>query len=282
MNRNALLAVVAVVAFGVGALVGVVGYTFAVGGTGEASVTLSAPTLSPFDGEALATENAALRAQVDALSTAAAAQVVAPAATEEVTVEATPEPTVEAAASAAQAVTFSIVPEQSQVSFSLDEDLRGQRVTVLGVTNQVAGQIQVNFANPAASRLGTIRINMRTLQTDNEFRNRAIRSEILLTSRPEYEFADFTPKQIVGLPAQVAVGDTVTFQVVGDLPLAGVTREVTFDVTLTVTSETQIEGTAVAQVLRSDYGLQIPNVPGVANVTDEVALEIRFVAVAQS
>jgi polyisoprenoid-binding protein YceI len=282
-------------AFVVGAGVGILIYTYTVGGSGEPSATISAPTLNPFDGQALATENAALRAQVETLSTSAAALVlsmteeslavdVTSEPTDEPVVEATPvptdEPTVEVAALVVP-VTFGIVAGESQVSFMLEEDLRGTRTTVIGTTNQVAGQIVVDFANPAASRMGAIRINIRTLATDNEFRNRAIRSEILQSAQAQYEFSDFIPKSLSGLPERVAVGDTFTFQVTGDFPLAGVTREVTFDVTLTVVSETRIEGIGTTTVLRSDYGLQIPPVPSVANVTDEVALEIQFVAVAQ-
>lgn len=286
MNRNAVLGVVGLGAFVVGAVVGILVYTYTVGGSGEASTTISAPTLNPFDGEALATENAALRVQVETLSTAAAAAIMLttnePAA-EATVADVTPEPTVAPTAEtvAAEPVTFNIVPEESQVSFTLDEDLNGNRVTVVGTTNQVAGQIEVDLANPTASRIGVIRINIRTLATDNEFRNRAIRAEILQSAQAEYEFSDFTPKTVTGLPESVAVGDTFTFQVTGDLPLAGVTREVTFDVTLTVVSQTRIEGTGTTTVLRSDYGLQIPPVPSVANVTDEVALEIKFVATAQ-
>lgn len=291
MNRNAVLGIVALVAFAIGAGVGIIGYTYSVGGSGEASTTISAPTLSPFDGEALATENAMLRVQVETLSTAAAAAAMLTTTQPLPTVadftptpvadvaDPTAEPTAEVAVS--EPVTFDIVPDESQVSFTLDEDLNGGRVTVVGTTNQVAGQIAVDFSNPSASRIGTIRINIRTLTTDNEFRNRAIRAEILQSSQAAFEFSDFTPKTVTGLPDAVAVGDTFTFQVTGDFPLAGVTREVTFDVTLTVVSETRIEGTGTATVLRSDYGLQIPSVPSVANVTDEVALEIQFVAVAQ-
>jgi hypothetical protein len=44
-------------------------------------------------------------------------------------------------------------------------------------------------------------------------------------------------------------------------------------------SENELSGTAKAQVLRSTFNLQIPSVPSVADVTDEVALELEFTAV---
>ncbi|MBX3055144.1 MAG: hypothetical protein KF770_01610 [Anaerolineae bacterium] len=46
----------------------------------------------------------------------------------------------------------------------------------------------------------------------------------------------------------------------------------------TAVSATQLTGTATATVSRGDYGLQIPSVPNVANVEEEVELIIDFVA----
>ena len=60
---------------------------------------------------------------------------------------------------------FSIVQEESEVRFLIDEVLRGADFTVVGVTNQVAGDISVNAARPAESGIGLIRINARTLAT---------------------------------------------------------------------------------------------------------------------
>lgn len=50
--------------------------------------------------------------------------------------------------------------------------------------------------------------------------------------------------------------------------------------TVTPVSETRIEGSAVATVLRESWNLTIPSVPNVANVSEEVELTIDFVAVA--
>jgi len=64
----------------------------------------------------------------------------------------------------------------------------------------------------------------------------------------------------------------------GDLKIRDVTKSVTFDVTAQGSSLTQISGTAKANVNRSDYNLTIPSVPNVANVGEQVALQIDFVA----
>lgn len=184
------------------------------------------------------------------------------------------------ASTSSEAVTFNIVPEESEVRFALEEDLAGQRITVVGRTDQVAGQVLVDFAAPANSQVGTIRINVRTLATDNDFRNRAIRSQILQSAQAEFEFSDFVPTSVTGLPETVAIGEAFTFQLTGDLTLRGITSPVTFDVTVTPVSETRLEGSAVATVQRASWELNIPSVPNVANVSEDVELTIDFVAVA--
>jgi polyisoprenoid-binding protein YceI len=164
---------------------------------------------------------------------------------------------------------FHIGADESQVRFMIDETLLGNPKVVVGSTDEIAGDLLVDFENPANSQIGTVRINVRTLETDNEFRTRALRGQILQADRAEFEFAEFNPIALTGLP------DTV---IRGNLTLHGVTREVTFDATLTVISETRIEGSAFATVLYRDFGMTIPEAPGVANVSDEVRLEIDFAA----
>lgn len=174
---------------------------------------------------------------------------------------------------------FSIVGEESRVRFMLNEELRGQPVRVRAETDQVAGCIYIDVANPQNTFLAPIEINVRTMETDSENRNRAIRSQILESAKDEYEFTQFVPTAITGLPTSVTIGQPFTFQVTGDLKLREITNAVTFDVTVTPITETRIEGKGTAQVTREEYDLNIPSVPGVANVSNEVDLEIEFVAI---
>lgn len=173
---------------------------------------------------------------------------------------------------------FSLEQTASEARFVIDEMLLGEPKTVVGATDEVAGEILIDLDNPANSVLGVIRINVRTLETDNEFRTRALRGQILQADRPEYEFATFTPTELVGLPESSAVGEAFTFQIVGNLNVHGVSRAVTFDAIVTPISESQIEGTVSAVVLYRDFGMSIPEAPGVADISDEVRLEIDFVA----
>ncbi|HSH01331.1 MAG TPA: YceI family protein [Anaerolineae bacterium] len=174
---------------------------------------------------------------------------------------------------------YSIDPEQSEVRFVLDELLRGEPFTVVGSSNQVAGEIAVNLADLSATQLGTITINARTFATDSGNRDRAIRNRILNTD--SFEFITFVPTEIIGLAGSAAVGDTIEFEVVGDLTIRDVTLSERFTVSATVDSDTQISGSANSIISRSDYGLTIPSVSFVAEVDEEVQLEIDFVAPAK-
>jgi polyisoprenoid-binding protein YceI len=319
MSRNvAINIIVALILLGVGAAGGVLGYIALVGGSGEASQPISAPTLSldattepepqaisglsgittaldqvgtQIADPALAEEAgyaeavSTIQAQIANLS--AVVGIVEEATVEPVaeatesaaaTQEATEDATEQAAAPTGERVLFRIVPEESEVRFTLDELLRGVPTTVIGRTDQVAGDIIVDFAQPTNSQIGVIRINVRTLLTDNEFRNRAIRSEILESANDAYEFAEFNPTSLENLPESVTVGEAFAFSIVGDLTLRDITQPVTFQATVTPVSETRLEGSASTTVTRTQYNLTIPSVPGVADVSEEVALEIDFVA----
>lgn len=182
----------------------------------------------------------------------------------------------------AAADTFVIEPERSMASFELSEVLRGSQQTVVGTTDQVAGQVVVDVGDLGASRFSPIVINARTLSTDSDRRDRAIRGPVILDSgSDEFELITFTPTSVDGLDGVVAtVGDVYEFSVTGDLLVKGASNPVTFDVTVEMVDDVTISGVATTEVLRSEYGIGIPSVPGVADVTDEVGLTLEFVAVA--
>lgn len=215
--------------------------------------------------------------EIDQAEEAATAVPATEVAEEEMEATAVPEATEpETAESAGGLVVYEISSSDSEVRFELDEDLRGVRTTVVGSTDQVAGQIALDLSDLSTAQVGEIQINARTLATDNNFRNRAIQNEILDTGA--YELISFVPTAVNGLPASASVGEEISFTIDGELTIRDITESVSFTVTATAVSETQISGTATATVLRDTYGLNIPEVPNVANVENEVDLIITFVA----
>ena len=185
-------------------------------------------------------------------------------------------PTLAVESTGGDPVVFDIVPEESEARFLIDEEMFGNPRTVIGRTDQIAGQILINFDNPAASELGTVRVNLRTIVTDSEMRNRAIRGQILQSN--DFEFAEFVPSSIEGLPESITLNNSYTFNVIGNLTVRDVTKPATFEARVTPISEDRLHGFASTTVQRTDFGLTIPNAPGIANVGEEVTLELEFVA----
>jgi len=175
---------------------------------------------------------------------------------------------------------FEIDSSKSEVRFTLHELLGGEPTTVVGTTNLVSGTLYLSVDAPLDALIGEISVNARGFATDNDFRNRAIHNAILETGR--YEYIDFVPTAIVGLPDAFVLGDAVTLEVSGMLTIKNVSREVVFSAKVTPVSETELSGHAETTISYSDYDVFVPSAPRVANVDQEVLLEIDFVALLAS
>lgn len=287
MSRRNLITVIALlIAFGLGVGAGVLGLLWSTGGleTESAPIAQVAPTLSLDNppptqpSTALDEINSRLdtiSGQLDALSTAVSAGGAAAMETQPTP---TPAPATDASSADTRAL-FRISQDESEVRFLIDEILAGNPNTVVAATNSVAGDIIIDMSNPAQSQVGQIAINARTFLTDNEFRDDSIRGRILRTD--DFEFITFAPTALQGLPdAPVAPGETIEFQIVGDLTVKDVTLPITFDASVTLVDDGRIEGTARAQTRYPDFGITIRTPPIVSGVSEDLILELDFVALA--
>lgn len=184
-------------------------------------------------------------------------------------------PRVEAAAGGQR---FLIVPGESQVIYRVGETLisEGNRFNVaVGITRGVQGEVIVDRTNPAASRVGTISVDISQFQSDSGRRDNAIRGRWLESSR--YPIAEFVPTRIDGLPAQYAEGREVTLRITGNLKVRTEVRLTTFDATVRLTGN-ELRGTASAKILMTDFGFEPPSILGILRAQNEVEIEFRFVA----
>lgn len=257
-------------------------YVWFSGGSGEPSTEVTAPPVTtappaPPDREAEEQQAAADTgaAEPDTTTVTTSETTAATAATTSTSAAPAEDPGEDPAA-----VVYRIEKAESTVRFEIDEILNGSPKRVVGTTSEVAGEMLIDFDDPPASSLGAVVINVRTLETDSSFRDRATRGPILGSARDENEFATFEPTDITGLPEQVTVGDRLSLTVVGDFTLSGVTLPVEFAVEVAVDSTERIEVSGAAVVLRSEFGLSVPDVPSVSDVADEVTLGIDLVLVA--
>lgn len=189
-----------------------------------------------------------------------------------------PPATIPLASASANATIYELVPGESGVRFTLDELLRGQPKTVVGVTGLISGQIALDLADLGTAQVGVIQINARSFYTDDVFRDESLHTFII--NSPTYPLVTFSPTQIDGLPEQIGLGDTAVFTLTGNLTIRDITRSVTFDCTAVPVTPTRLEGSAATTINRADFDLAIPQVTQVANVAEELLIEIDFVATA--
>lgn len=244
-------------------------YNWVLGDTQQASAPISAPTLELPAATAVAVEPTK------------AAPTDAPAIVETEALlgdSSSGDSTVPSDTTGAGLVVYQISQEGSQVRFNIFEELRGAPKDVIGVSDQVAGEIAVDLGDLGNTQVGVIQINARTLVTDEDRRNQAIRNRILNTD--QYEFITFTPTQVIGLSGGAVAGQSFSFQIAGDLTIRDITKPVVFDVSATLAADGRITGSASTTISRADFNLIVPDLPFIANVSDEVKLEIDFVLVA--
>lgn len=174
---------------------------------------------------------------------------------------------------------FVIDRAQSSARFEIQEVLQGQPNIVAGATDQVAGQVRVDLEDLGTAVFSDIVVNARTLRTDSERRDRAIRGPIILDSASdEFELITLSVTSVDGLDGSATVGEMLEFTIKGDLTIKGTTDSVTFDVSVALVDGNTIAGAATAHVTRSQFGIGIPNVPGVADVAEEVVISLDFIA----
>jgi hypothetical protein len=173
MFNRSTVAVIALIAFGVGTLVGVLGWNAVTAGSGEASISAS-DAAATIAAQSRPTTQSATTVPAVAPTTAATADVTTEAQSAEATTEAAVATEAPAVASTGGTV-YRIDSAQSEVRFKMQEDLRGTRTDVIGITKDVGGDITVDLQQPQNSTLNPIVINARTFVHWLQIRTSAIR-----------------------------------------------------------------------------------------------------------
>jgi polyisoprenoid-binding protein YceI len=184
--------------------------------------------------------------------------------------------------------TFVIVPAESSASYLADEEFFEDALdklgigpglnSVVGTTNEVAGQIQVDLSS-AQNALGDTMIsaNLAGLTTDQQMRDQWIRDNNNGPNFGAFPPATFKATSVSGLPENYVEGQEVQFQLTGDLTVREVTRPVTFDVTAAIEGGT-LTGTAETQLLMSELGITPPAFARTLTVDDEFGIRVQLVA----
>ncbi len=245
-----------------------------IGSTTSAPMTATSPpastaaTTAPASGATTATSGTPAAAS-GATSPTIAATASRPAATAS-------RPSATAATSA---VRYVIVPANSKATYKVAETFinQGNRYNVAeGSTSDIAGDITIDKTKPAASRVGTITVDISKLESDSEQRDDQIRARWLESTK--FPTATFVGKRIEGLTdAPYKDGEELTFRIIGDLTVRNVTKEVTFDARGKIVGDL-FTGTATTTFNMTDFGFDPPSILGILKSENGVELVLTIEA----
>jgi polyisoprenoid-binding protein YceI len=174
--------------------------------------------------------------------------------------------------------TFQIVSAQTTASYSVHENLIFQNKPnndAVGTTHALQGSFSIRTgASPLVAAMN-IKVDLRTLQTDSARRDNFVRQNTLQTDT--YPYATFISVSTQGLPASYSNGQTVHFQLTGNLTMHGKTNKEVFDVQGKVVGNT-ITGTATSTIYMTDFDIQPPNLANIAIAQNKVLITVTFTA----
>jgi polyisoprenoid-binding protein YceI len=208
--------------------------------------------------------------------TASGPIILSPTATAAATTAAATATGTSTSASALQA--FQIVPAQTTASYSVYENLIFQNKPnndAIGTTHSVQGSFHIQTGAAPLVAAMNVTVDLSTLQTDSQMRDNYVRQNALQTGT--YPDATFVSVSTKGLPTSYNDGQTVHFQLTGNLTMHGKTNKEVFDVQGKVVGKT-ITGTATSTIYMTDFGIQPPNLANIAIAQNKVLVTITFTA----
>jgi polyisoprenoid-binding protein YceI len=145
----------------------------------------------------------------------------------------------------------------------------------VGSTESVTGTIVVNPDGSIDAARSKLTVDLRTIKSDQQMRDGFIQGRTLETEK--YPMLEFVPRRAVGLSSPLPAGMQAQagFQLIGDMTLHGVTKEVTWNVVATFGND-QVAGRATTTVLFPTFNLTKPSLARLLSVDDKIELEIEF------
>ena len=163
-----------------------------------------------------------------------------------------------------------VIGEGSEATFTVNEKLARLELPNDAVmrTGDLSGQVYLD------GQTSVIEINLHSLTSDQSRRDGYVQDRMF----PNNPVATFTVPDLGPLPEPIAVGESITRQVEGQLSIRGITKPVTFEVVARLDPE------ALFILGRTSFTwdeLEIPppNIPGRIQVKDEVSVEVLLSAV---
>ena len=170
---------------------------------------------------------------------------------------------------------YRIVAERSEAQYRARETFVNQPAPAdaVGRTDDVDGEIQLDSESLLRGRILSMRIDLRTLTSDQSRRDNFIRQNTLKTD--QFPYAEFRSTESAG-PALFRPGEEAAFQIPGLMTVKGQERTIVWEAKAKLDGDT-ITGTASARVKLTDFGLEPPRL-AILSVEDEMTWQVDLVA----
>ena len=161
----------------------------------------------------------------------------------------------------------------SLAGYRVEEILFGQRVTAVGRTPDVTGEVAIEGCTVTVA---TFTVDMSTVASDEGKRDNQFRTRIMdVLNHPTATFVLTEP--IVLPPGALGGLEDAAVAATGDLTLRGVTKPVVLDVSARLAGGS-IEISASTEIVFAEWGIPDPSLPGIST-EDRGVLEVLLVMV---
>jgi len=171
---------------------------------------------------------------------------------------------------------YRIDASRSGITYEVDEHVAGVDQVAKGSTQGVAGDIVIDSADPSASQVGEIVVNVQQLTSDQALRDQRLQHDFLESA--VHPLAYFRTTAVDGLPAGVVEGTAYPLTLAGDLTVKDITAPTTLDATATLAGD-ELSIQATTEVLLSTFEAGPIRLLGFVSTGDEVRLTFDLVAV---
>lgn len=167
---------------------------------------------------------------------------------------------------------YTIAGEGNEARYRVREQLAGVSFPndAVGTTSGITGVIVVDGTGRIQAAESQITVDVTTLKSDRDRRDGYVRARTLETAT--HPNVVLQPTELRGAKWPLPPSGTVTFQLIGNLTVRGVTRPTTWDVTLTVAGDI-LTGTATTSFTFDEFTITKPRVAAVLSVDDTIKLE---------
>lgn len=172
-------------------------------------------------------------------------------------------------------IRYALAATGNLARFIVREQLAGATLPnqAIGTTSAITGGIVLDSKGAVDTANSVITVDLRTLESDRDRRDNYIKRRTLVVD--SFPNAVLKVRELKGLPVELPASGTVTFTVLGDFTVHGVTKPSVWEATATVANGA-LTGKATTRVKFGDFGMERPRVMIVLSVEDDIKLEYDF------